>query len=78
MGGLEHRQATAMQQVVDQRGDEDGLAGARQAGDAEPQGRLDQAAGAIGKRVEGDQRLIGDGSDGMMTTCGPLPWLVPI
>ena len=34
---LEQRQPAAMDEIVDQRRDEHGLAGARQAGDAEPQ-----------------------------------------
>ena len=40
--GLEHRQAAAMQQLMHQRGDEHGLAGAREAGDAEPDGRVEK------------------------------------
>jgi hypothetical protein len=35
-----------MDEVVDQRGDEHGLAGAREAGDAEPDRRRDEAGGA--------------------------------
>ena len=46
---LEQGQPAAMQQIVDQRRDEDGLAGTRQAGDAEPDGRIDQIGGAIGQ-----------------------------
>ena len=41
---LEQRQAPAMDQIVDEGGDEHRLAGAGQAGDAEPQRRREQPA----------------------------------
>ena len=40
---LEHGQTSAMQKVMHQRGDEHRLARAREAGDAEPDGRIEQA-----------------------------------
>ena len=40
--GVEERHAGARHEVVHERGDEHGLAGAGEAGDAEPDGRLDQ------------------------------------
>ena len=50
-----------MDEVVDERGDEDGLAGAGEAGHAEPDGRLDEVAGEVADIAEG----IGGGpSDG--------------
>ena len=39
---LEHRKAAAAQEAMQQRGDEYGLAGARQPGDAEPHRRMKQ------------------------------------
>ncbi|MNL48973.1 hypothetical protein D3C87_1718740 [compost metagenome] len=55
---LEQRQPPAMQQVMDQRRDEHGLAGARQAGHAEPQRRIDEIGGAVRNIVEGNQRFV--------------------
>ncbi len=69
MGRLKHRQTAAMQQVVNQRSDEHGLASPRKAGDAEPQRGLDQIAGPVGEGVKGDQRLIGEGGDGRRHGC---------
>ena len=51
---LEHRKAPAAQQPVHQRGDEHGLAGARQAGDAEPDGRIDEMAAPVEQRPRGE------------------------
>ena len=48
---LEHRQAPAMQQLMHQRGDEHRLAGAGQAGDAEPDGRIEQAGAEFAERA---------------------------
>jgi hypothetical protein len=64
MGSLEHRQATAMQQVVHQRRDENRLAGPRQPGNAQSQGRLDQIARPVCKRVKGNQGLVGKTGNG--------------
>ena len=58
--GLEERQPAAMDQIVDQRGDEDGLAGAGEAGDAEPDRRRDEACGAVGEVGERQAGLVGD------------------
>jgi len=48
---LEYRKATAAQQAVDQRGDEHRFAGARQAGDAEPDRRIEQMAAVLQQRL---------------------------
>ena len=40
--GLENRKTAAANEAVNQGGDEDGLAGARQAGDAEPDRRVEK------------------------------------
>ena len=58
----QHRQAAAADQIVDERGDEDGLAGARQARHAEPQA---SAREIIGERTRHDARFEGQiGEDG--------------
>ena len=56
--GVEQRQAGGVDQVVHQAGDEHGLAGARQAGDAEADTGTDNAAGRIGHRAEHHPRFI--------------------
>ena len=61
---LEHRQPAAMQQLVHQRGDEHGLAGARQAGDAEPDGRIEQARAEFAERAGGEADFFGDVGEG--------------
>ena len=48
------------EQGVDERGDEHGLAGARQAGDAEPHGGVHEAGGEIRKPARGDARAVND------------------
>ena len=58
--GLEERQPAAMHEIVDERGDEDGLAGARQAGHAEAQRRRKQRRRPVGERVERQQRFVGE------------------
>ena len=50
-GGAELRHAAAVEQVGDQRGDEHGLAGAAEAGDAEPDRVLEQRAAELAERV---------------------------
>ena len=60
---LEQRQPAAMDQIVDEGRDEHRLAGARQAGDAEPQRRRDKAGRALAQRVERDQRLVGESGE---------------
>ena len=57
---LEQRQAAAMDEIVDEGGDEDRLAGAGQPGHAEPERRREQRGGAARQRVEGDPRLVGE------------------
>lgn len=57
--GLEHRQPPAVQEIVHQRGDEHRLARPREAGDAETQGRVDEAGRPVGQRVEGDAGIVG-------------------
>ena len=61
--GLEERQPAAMDQVVDEGGDEDGLAGPRQAGHAEPERRRHDPGGAFGEGGERQPCFIGDGSE---------------
>ena len=65
------RHPPARQQIGDQRGDEDGLACAAEAGDAEPQGRLEQHfGGAVARffrKAEDVVCDIGDAQSG-------LPW----
>jgi len=56
--GLEHREAAAAGQAVDQRGDEHGLAGARQAGDAEPYRRMEEAVAVVQKRPRRPARFL--------------------
>ena len=51
---LEHRKAPAADQPVHQRGDEHGLAGARQAGDAEPHRRVDEMAAPVEQCASGE------------------------
>ena len=54
-------QAAAGQQVMDERGDEDGLAGAAEAGDAEAQGWREAAGSGIGEVAERNADLVGNG-----------------
>ena len=56
--GLEHREAPATRQPVDQRRDEHGLAGARQAGDAEPQRRIEQTFAKVVQRPRRQPRFL--------------------
>ena len=60
-----------MDEIVDKGGDEDGLAGAGEAGDAEAERWRDQPGGALGERGEREPRLIGDGGKGQIGT--PVP-----
>ena len=55
---LEQRQAAAMDQIVDQRGDEHRLAGTGQAGDAEPQRWRKQPACPPRQRIQGNSRFV--------------------
>ena len=50
--GFEERQAAAMHEVMDERGDENGLAGAGKAGHAEPHGRRAASDGGIEHVIE--------------------------
>jgi hypothetical protein len=58
--GLEYRKPAAARQAVDQRGDEHGLAGARQACDAEPHGGIEEAVAVIQKRPRRQARFLDD------------------
>ena len=58
--GLEHRKAAAAGEAVDQRGDEHGLAGARQPGDAEPHRRVEEAVAVIQQRPRRQARFLDD------------------
>ena len=71
--GVEQRQAAAMDEIVDERGDEDGLAGAGEAGHAQPHRR--SAAGQRADQIGGgDSRLVGDGRDGRQGVLPPPIW----
>jgi len=64
---LEHRKPPAAHEAVHQRGDEDGLAGPRQAGDAESHRRIEQAAAIFRERARGAPGFfeeIGQGGHG--------------
>ena len=61
---LEHREAPAANEPMHQRGDEHGLAGARQPGDAEPHGRIEQMAAEFGEGPRGEPRLFDEVGDG--------------
>ena len=56
--GLEDREASAAEEAVHQRGDEDGLAGAGQPGDAKTHGRLEQALAVFDQRLRGQAGLL--------------------
>ena len=57
---FEDRKAAAAGQAVDQRGDEHGLAGARQAGDAEPHRRIEEAVAIVLQRPRRQPRFLDD------------------
>jgi len=61
---LEHRQPPAMQQLMHQGGDEHGLAGAREAGDAQPHGRIEQIEPEIAERAAGEPDFFGNVGEG--------------
>ena len=61
---LEHRQPPAMQQLMHQRGDEHRLAGAGEAGDAEPDGRIEQARAEFAQRAAGEADFFRDVGEG--------------
>ena len=49
-----------VEERMNECGDEDGLAGARKAGDAEPQGRIAEAAGEILEAARRDAGAVDD------------------
>ena len=57
---LEYRKTAAPGQPMDQRGDEHGLAGARQAGDAEPHRRVEKALAIVQQRPRRQPRFLDD------------------
>ena len=57
---FEHRKAAAARQPVNQRGDKDGLAGARQSGDAEPHRRIEQVVAVVQQGPRGQPRFLDD------------------
>jgi hypothetical protein len=61
--GFEHRKAAAAHQAMHQGGDEHGLAGARQAGDAEPHGRAKQPLAEFGERARRQTSLFDNVGD---------------
>src|SRR4051812_31714883 len=71
---LEQRQASAMHEIMDQRGDEYGLAGARETSDAEPHSRRAAPDRGIAHIVEDDPRLVGKGRQGRQDSL-PMPIL---
>ncbi len=58
--GLEHRETAAARQPMHQRGDEHGLAGARQAGDAEPHRRVEETLAIVEQRPRRETRFLDD------------------
>ena len=58
--GLEHRKPAAAGEAMDQRGDEHRLAGARQAGDAEPDRRIEQVVAIVPQRPRRQARFLDD------------------
>ena len=65
-------QAAAGQEVVDQCGDEDGLAGAAEAGNADPEGGRDAPGRGIGEIVERDADFVGEAGR-RLRHAGPVP-----
>ena len=57
---LEHRKAAAAGEAMDQRGDEDGLAGARQSGDAEPHRRIEKIVAVVQQGPRRQARFLDD------------------
>ena len=59
-GGVrfENREATAAGEAVNQRRDEDGLAGARQSGDAEPDRRMEKVVAILQQRPRRQARFL--------------------
>ena len=55
---LEHRETSAAQQAMDQRGDEDGLAGVGKPGDPEPDRRIEQMAAELRESESGQPDLF--------------------
>lgn len=55
---VEQRQAPAMDQIVDQRGDEDGLASPGEARHTEPHMGIEQPGGTAGRCIKGNQGFI--------------------
>ena len=70
--GLEERQTAAMQEVMDEGGDENGLAGAGEAGHAEPHAWRAASDRGIEHVVEDDPRLVGNGREGRQEVL-PVP-----
>ena len=60
---LEYRQPSAVNEVVHERGDENRFARARQAGDAEPQRRIEETRAIVRERPRGDACFFGDIGD---------------
>jgi len=58
--GFEHREAAAARKAVDQGGDEYGLARPRQAGDAEPDRRVEEVLAKVKERPRRQARLFDD------------------
>ena len=52
-----------MHEVVDERGDEHGLAGAGEPGHAEPDGRLDEVRGEVADIAERIDGAMGEGGN---------------
>ena len=72
-GSAQHRQLSPGDQVVDERGDENGLARARQPGDAEPKA---SAGEKIGERARDHARFegqIGENGQGKTRARGRRP-----
>src|SRR6516165_11106378 len=71
--GLEHREPAAARQPMDQGGDEHRLAGTRQAGDTEPDRRVEEMLAIVEQRPRREARFLDDfGKAEDHQVCGKL------
>ena len=61
--GIEERHAGACHEIVHERGDEHGLARAREPGHAKPDGRLDEVRGEVADIAESIDGAMGEGGN---------------
>ncbi len=72
--GLEQRQPAAMDEIVDERRDENGLAGAGEAGHAEAERRRPDPDRPLRQRRDGEPGLVGDGGQ-LHAALAPDGWV---